>query len=407
MRFFRWAFPSFIAFAAWYKDTHTAVGRIYVATMVIGCGLLLTSYPFSLELLSAFVAFAIVCKLLSVACQPRLAAKLKGIHTANCGVETAFVAVLKNPSRLPVFDVHIAFAALPGPCQGASLQSSVAAIPPHGELQVSGALTAYRRGVFGGPVLSLQSTFPFNLYRSKTLLPVAGELVVYPYRAPEIPLRLTECFGALGLENAGAIRVDGSGDFAGNCEYRAGMPVRRWDHRSWARLNRLCVHQYDDATSGTVALIVDTATPNEELFERVLSLAATLIHACQSRDVTISQLCHAGAAMEGPSSAEIEHDAALETLARLNQSHLHAVKNLQRSLALLPDGAAVLLLLTKWDKARAQACQDLTNRTQNWLGWLIADEEPSPEQELPQEINTISWKLPLFHDLREKPGLLI
>lgn len=50
--------------------------------------------------------------------------------------------------------------------------------------------------------------------------------------------------------------------YVGSLEYRAGMPVRRWDFASWARLGRPILREFNSAAKQTVTVFIDT-TPVE------------------------------------------------------------------------------------------------------------------------------------------------
>ncbi len=48
-------------------------------------------------------------------------------------------------------------------------------------------------------------------------------------------------------------------DYTGSREYQVGMPVRRWDFTSWARLGRPIVREFQSPSIQLVTLIVDTS----------------------------------------------------------------------------------------------------------------------------------------------------
>jgi uncharacterized protein (DUF58 family) len=88
-------------------------------------------------------------------------------------------------------------------------------------------------------------------------------------------------------------------DYTGSREYQVGMPVRRWDFASWARLGRPIIREFQSPSVQLVTLIVDTACDNptrarhdsqNPLLERVLSLAATAVLSLTQRLVRV-RLC--------------------------------------------------------------------------------------------------------------------
>jgi len=157
-------------------------------------------------------------------------------------------------------------------------------------------LKANRRGVHRLPPLVCVSTFPFHLFRvSKTY---RGD-----QRITVTPRPLTRDDGDQAFElvhSIGAwtrrLLAGDSLEYTGSREYTVGMPVRRWDFASWARLGRPIVREFSATSIQEVELIVDTSravsSPDrrsaagrlrrskpvvDESLERLLSTAATVI----------------------------------------------------------------------------------------------------------------------------------
>ena len=72
------------------------------------------------------------------------------------------------------------------------------------------------------------------------------------------------------VERLASLAVDGtnsrpragdSSEYLGSRDYQPGMRVRRWDYRSWARLGRPVVREYEEPQRKSIVLIVDTLVP--------------------------------------------------------------------------------------------------------------------------------------------------
>ncbi len=71
-------------------------------------------------------------------------------------------------------------------------------------------------------------------------------------------------------------------DYVGSREYQIGMPVRRWDFASWARLGKPAVREFAGHSDTLLVIVVDTSSPHhrfqlDEAYESALSTAAGLI----------------------------------------------------------------------------------------------------------------------------------
>ncbi len=120
-------------------------------------------------------------------------------------------------------------------------------------------LRAKRRGLFELPAFRAFTTFPFNLFRIG--FPARGErssLLVLPSFHPldsvSVPTTMRYQPGGIALTS----NIGESPEYIGNREYIPGESVRRLDFRSWARLGRPVVREYQEEFYCRVGLIVDT-----------------------------------------------------------------------------------------------------------------------------------------------------
>ncbi len=128
--------------------------------------------------------------------------------------------------------------------------------------------------------------FPFHLFRSSRRFKSKTRIAVTPRLITGDEDSLSRALlNSLGGWSRKLLSGDAL-DYTGSREYVVGMPVRRWDFTSWARLGQPIVREFQSPSIQVVTLIVDTSIgeqgvnrdrQDEPLLEQVLSLAATAV----------------------------------------------------------------------------------------------------------------------------------
>ncbi len=143
-----------------------------------------------------------------------------------------------------------------------------------------------RRGVlrFGATALALPD--PLGLCYALTYRAHPGELLVLP---PRYATRALALQGARRYQPGGvaqASKVGDSEEFMALREYRPGDPLRRVHWRSWARIGRPVVKEYQDEYFVRSALVLDTfaEAQREAEFEAAVSVAASFACATRTAD---------------------------------------------------------------------------------------------------------------------------
>lgn len=164
---------------------------------------------------------------------------------------------------------------------------SVSAIGPSERVSVESSLCFLDRGVHPLPRVRVRSLFPFCLFESTTLHPSQATIAVTPRLLDEGEDSVAAGHLSDLSQWVRRCKAFEAYDYVGSREYQTGMPVRRWDFSSWARLGRPIVREFQSPGSRTALIVVDTAATQTAIslkavlidqgVERVLSLAATAI----------------------------------------------------------------------------------------------------------------------------------
>lgn len=129
---------------------------------------------------------------------------------------------------------------------------------------------------------------PFGLFRGFVRVSAPQSVLVLPrrYPVPDLDLPGTRKYQQGGV--ALAASVGDSEEFASLRDYRPGDPLRRIHWRSWARVGRPIVKEYQDEFFVRHALVLDTFARGDagssEVFEEAVSVAASFAVAIPSQD---------------------------------------------------------------------------------------------------------------------------
>ncbi|QDV46172.1 hypothetical protein Enr13x_60810 [Stieleria neptunia] len=176
------------------------------------------------------------------------------------------------------------------------------------QMQWHGAMRFDGRGLHELPDFQVASTFPFYLFHCRRAMATDTQIAITPAPACDDDDSTTRALLAAIGDWAHQLVAGAPVEYVGNREYEVGVPVRRWDFASWARLGRPIVREYQSPSIQAVTLIVDTSQrpvddrsasraqlkqrtrEAEEWFERLMSVTATAIAEITSRRVQLN-LC--------------------------------------------------------------------------------------------------------------------
>ena len=133
--------------------------------------------------------------------------------------------------------------------------------------------------------------------RRRETISLGQSAIILPFYKPLRSFQLTRSAPNLTRGTALAFHTIGmNGEYVGSREYQPGIPVRKWDYPSWARLGQPVVREYCDPRYPSAAVVLDThfdtadppaADPIPEL-EAILSLAAAITDSLLAPDMELN-----------------------------------------------------------------------------------------------------------------------
>ena len=217
-----------------------------------------------------------------------------------------------------------------------------------------------RRGRYELPAIGVASTDVFGLCRSRAVWSSGQVALAYPryFTFGELALPTGRRYQPGGIPLAS--EVGDSLEFVGTREYREGDPLRKIHWRSWARLGKPVVREFQEEYFSRIALVLDTFLPRRprprerERFEAAISVLASLAdHFGRSEEVV--DIFAAGPDLyEVSAGRSLGHlDGVLDVLACLEPSTAPPFESVTPVLAeRLARLTTVVAVLLEWDDAR-------------------------------------------------------
>jgi uncharacterized protein (DUF58 family) len=277
--------------------------------------------------------------------------------------------------------------------------ATVPAIPPNEEVTVKIAVTPLRRGLFRVDGLTLARTDPFGLFRSFIKLKQPETMLILPKRYPLPPIALP---GAMRFQEGGvamASNVGQSDEFVALREYRRGDPLRRIHWRSWARIGKPIVREFEDEFFSRYALVLDTFSeePFSETFEEAISVAASFACAVRTQEslldllfvgtqaycfTTGRGLAHIDQMLEILASVRACTDKSFDMLETLALNHANSV-------------SGCICVFLSWDESRRRFVEKLKALNIPMRVVVILSEhpkkplDPGPMRDEPENFHTL------------------
>jgi uncharacterized protein (DUF58 family) len=230
------------------------------------------------------------------------------------------------------------------------------------------------RGIAAFEELLLLVAGPLGLVQAPRALPIA------PAKLPVLPRRLAcappPALAARQLQAGGVAQAQHVGDaeeFRSLRDYRPGDPLRSIHWRSFARLGRPIVREYQEEYFARQALVLDCAAddPLAPAFEHAIGLAAGLVARPRDSDSLLDLIFVAGRVHRASAGRGLGDDEALlRVLAGLRPAPEAATAALLANVeAHAGQVSSLIMILLGWDSQRRDAVRRLRRRGLNL--WVV------------------------------------
>jgi len=162
---------------------------------------------------------------------------------------------------------------------GAVKEKPLPTFQPKSEIEIRHEILPLRRGMMMFSGVTIARPDPFGLFKSLVTLPVKQSIRVLPKRYSLPPIQLS---GIRKYQRGGVALASSIGDseeFVSLRDYRPGDPLQRIHWKSWARIGKPIVKEYQEEFFVRHTLILDTFLKKDysEAFEEAVSLAASYV----------------------------------------------------------------------------------------------------------------------------------
>jgi uncharacterized protein (DUF58 family) len=228
---------------------------------------------------------------------------------------------------------------------------------------VTATIVPLRRGTLRFRGLLIGRVDPLGLVRGWKRIKQPQSLTVLPrrYHIPALALTGVKQYQPGGVALASSIGE--SDEFVALRDYRPGDPLRHIHWRTWARIGRPIVKEYQDEFFVRYGLILDTFGRAEEgeVFEEAVSVAASFAATVATQESLLDLLFvgpQAYCFTAGRGVGQIEH--ILQVLAGVQLCQKHAMEQLRRQvLGHIAQVSSCIMVLLRWDMPRRQLVRDL------------------------------------------------
>lgn len=188
---------------------------------------------------------------------------------------------IKNQGLLGAYDMQCTLELSHDGLRGVERNRWISLVAPGESATLEYPIQAMKRGVHEIGQLTVASLFPLSLYRFLSFYLLHHTIVVAPRYETHCEL-VGEIVKGLDLHEAAGQNKQGSQlEYIGSRDFRPGVPVRRWDFASWARLGTPSVREFAEGSDSLVVIVVDLTRrrfdQEDSQLEAVLSIAAGVV----------------------------------------------------------------------------------------------------------------------------------
>lgn len=272
-------------------------------------------------------------------------------------------------------------------------------LPPQQEAEVSFEMLPLRRGVVRLVGATFARPDPLGIYRALVKQPLPQTVLVLPKRYPLPAIALP---GSMKYQQGGvalASHIGQSEEFVALREYRQGDPPRHIHWRTWAKVGKPIVKEFEDEFFVRHALVLDTFTarPHSEAFEEAVSVAASFACTVLTQESLLDLLFVGAQAYCFTAGRGLAHaDQMLEILAAVRPCTTQSFTELEQ--LVLNHGKTVsgcICVLLEWDAPRQRFVQKLQALSLPVLVFVIRPPgqlpplDPGPMRDTPDRFHAL------------------
>ena len=273
-------------------------------------------------------------------------------------------------------------------------------LPPNSEIELPMRIVPSHRGKMAFHGFRITRPDPFGLFKSFVTTRFRQSIVVLPrrYSLPPITLPGTRKYQPGGISLASS--VGDSEEFISLRDYRPGDPLRRIHWKSWAKVGKPIVKEYQDEFFVRHALILDTfqKTEHSEIFEEAISIAASFVCSIQTQESLLDLMFVGTEAYCFTSGRGLSHtDAILEILASVRactNKPFSALPPLVIERASLLSGCICVLIA--WDEERKKFIDLLAELGVPLVVLVITDDRSSQALD-PNSMKALHENIHILH----------
>ncbi len=376
-------------FSEFYQRRLTVSGRslfwIFLLATAIGLVSLIIKIYFVWCLLAAILLTSIIAGRLS---RVPLSVKADVPGRVICGIPFRVPLWIKNPGTGTALDLCFRPQRLSSMFSQADPEGLfIPALPGGLEETLHFEFEPLQRGSYFFHGFRQESLFPWGLWRDLVLHPVERTLLVYPrfhpVRSLDIPAGKRYQPGGVALSS----NLGESAEFISTREFREGDRLRDIHWKSWARLGKPVVKEFQEEYFCRIALLLDTFLPPRsgeafrDDFESALSLSASLAEFLFRGEYLID-LFAAGPEIYffrgGRSLGHVEN--ILDILACLEPCREAPFKKIRPTLMThLSSVTTTVVVLLDWDETREETLRLIRDQGCAVKVYLVREKPPTRE----------------------------
>ena len=374
----------------------TPAGRfLFWSVLFTSAGMATVDIPVY-QLFCALFSTYLVVWLTNLLYRPKLYVKGDQPGRVTAGELITTEIQLTNESWRPAYDLMLWLIGLQKSIQLESAFTAIPRLAPGQTVVLPLELRPMRRGVYKLPSLRPHSTFPFNLMRSGSTQFPLKPLIVMPQfhilQSIDVPVGLRYQPGGVALSS----NVGESPEYIGNRDFVPGEPVRHLDFRSWARLARPVVREFQEEYYCRIALILDTWISKRQMpkegfpeLESAISLSASIADSLSATEHLIDIFAAGPELYVFRAGRQLAHfDNVLEILASVAPCDKDPFSKVTPAVAdELTSITTAICVLLDWDDSREELARTIVEAGCQ-LKLIIVRDTPTSSQ-LPGDLGEV------------------